>query len=317
MRAGAPAPRTPRARSRRCVLAALSVAAVLAASCVARPLEIPRETPPILPAPAAPRVALVLGGGGARGFAHVGVIHVLEQEKIPVDLVVGTSVGSLIGALYADLGDAFELEAIAWQIQRDDLFDFSLIGIGRGPFAGEALEEFVRKHVRAGVIEQLRRPFVAVATDLVTGEQVVLDRGPLAAAIRASSAIPGVYRPVALGGRTLVDGGVVNPIPVSVARDRAAAVVIAVDVSRELPVEEPGNVYSIWMRSLSILTREMARLKGRGADVLIEPKVGDTSPFDFSKKKELMAAGIAAAREAIPAIRAALASKLSPVASTP
>lgn len=296
--------------------ATLWMLALLSAGCAARSPEPRREIPPILPAAAAPRLALVLGGGGARGFAHVGVIHVLEQEKIPVDLVVGASVGSLIGALYADLGDAFELEAIAWQIERDDLFDFSLFGIGRGPFAGEALEEFVRKRVRARVFEQLRRPFVAVATDLVTGEQVVLDRGPLAPAIRASSAMPGIYRPVALGGKTLVDGGVVNPIPVSVARDRGAAVVIAVDVSRELPAEEPGNVYSIWMRSLTILTREMARLKSRGADVLIEPEVGDTSPFDFSRKKELMAAGIAAARQAIPAIRAALASKLSPAATS-
>jgi NTE family protein len=242
----------------------------------------------------------------------VGVIHVLEQEKVPVDLIVGTSVGSLIGALYADLADAFELEAIAWQIERSDLFDFSLIGIGRGPFAGQAIEAFVREHIRATRFEELRRPFVAVATDLVTGQEVVLDRGPLAPAIHASSAIPGIYRPVLLEGKTLVDGGVVNPIPVSVARDRAASVVIAVDVSRELPAEEPGNVYSIWMRSLTILTREMARLKSQGADVLIEPKVGDTSPFDFTKKKELMAAGVQAAREAMPAIRAALAAKLGP-----
>jgi NTE family protein len=253
------------------------------------------------------KVALVLGGGGARGFAHVGVIRVLEQEKIPIDLIVGASAGSLIGVLYADLHDSFELESVAWQVEKDDIFDWSILGSTRGPVTGKALEEFVGRHVKSRSLEALPVPFAAVATDLKTGEEVVLDHGPVGPAIHASSAIPGVFRPVVLGGRTLVDGGVVNPIPVSVARARGATVVIAVNIGMELADEEPGNAASISLRSLALLTKALARLKAADADVVIAPKVGESSSFDFTRKKELMAAGVAAAREAIPAIRAAIA----------
>lgn len=252
------------------------------------------------------KVALVLGGGGARGFAHVGVIRVLEQEKIPVDLIVGTSVGSLIGALYADTRDAFALEAAAWTVRQEDLFDWSIFSLGRGPVTGNALEAFVRQHVRSPVIERLPVPFAAVATDIVSGQQVVIDRGDVAAAVHASSAIPGVFRPVGLDGRILVDGGVLDPIPVSVARARGADVVLAVDIGVALVDEEPGNAASVALRSVAILTRELSRVKVREADVVISPAVGDASPFDFERKRDLMAAGVAAAKSAVPAIREAI-----------
>lgn len=252
------------------------------------------------------KVGLVLGGGGARGFAHVGVIRVLEQEKIPIDLIVGTSAGSLIGALYADVADSFELEATAWQVEKDDLLDWSLFGSTRGPVPGKALEGFVERHLRAADIESLRVPFCAVAADLKTGEAVVLDRGPVAPAVHASSAIPGVFRPVALDGRTLVDGGVVDPIPVDIARARGADVVVAVDIGREIPEEDPGNLGGIFLRSLAILGRELGRYRAKDADVVISPHVGNSGVFDFGRKKDLMAAGVAAAREAVPAIREAI-----------
>ncbi len=248
----------------------------------------------------------MLGGGGARGFAHVGVIRVLEQEKIPIDLIVGTSAGSLIGALYADVKDSFELESIAWQVEKDDLLDWSILGSTRGPVAGKALEEFVRQHVHASTIERLKVPFVAVATDLISGVEVNLDRGPVAPAVHASSAIPAFFRPVSLEGRTLVDGAVVNPVAVSVARGRGADVVIAVDIGRELPGEEPGDLASISLRCLLIQARELSRVKLRDADVVVAPKVGTAGVFDFTRKKELMTAGVAAAREALPAIREAM-----------
>ena len=183
---------------------------------------------------------------------------------------------------------------------------------------GMALEEFLATHVKAPSIERLGIPCIAVATDLKTGEEVIFDRGPIGPAVHASSAIPGLFRPVVLDGRTLVDGGVVDPLPVPVARARGAEVVIAVNIGMELGEEEPGNVASISLRSIVLLGRELARLKGRGADVLISPKVGDTSSLDFSRKKELMAAGVAAAREAMPAIREAIArasSRSEPVSS--
>ncbi len=285
--------------------AAALLAATLA-GCAGR-REAPTITPPAPPEPRPVKVALVLGGGGARGFAHVGVIRALEQEKIPVDLVVGASAGSLIGALYADTRDSFELEATAWRVEKDDIFDWSILGSTRGPVPGKALEDFVAHHVKAATIEQLKIPFVAVATDLKTGEEVVLDHGPVGPAIHASSAIPGLFRPVVLDGRTLVDAGVVDPLPISVARARGADVVIAVNIGMELADEEPGNVASISLRSIALLGRELVRLKSVGADVLISPKVGETSSLDFSRKKELMTAGVAAGREAIPAIREAIA----------
>jgi NTE family protein len=271
----------------------------------------PRRAPETAPQPeAAPsktvKVALVLGGGGARGFAHVGVLRVLEQEKIPIDLLVGASAGSLIGAIYADVADSFELESIAWQVEKDEIVDWSLFGSARGPVTGNALEEFVKKHVRAPTIEQLRLPFVAVATDLRTGQEVVFDRGPVAVAVHASSAIPGIFRPVIHEGRSLVDAGVIDPVPVSVARTLGADVVIAVDVGRELEDEEPGYFASISARCFSIQARELARMKLRDADVVLTPKVGTTRVFDFERKKELMSAGVAAARESLPAIREAI-----------
>ncbi len=287
--------------------AAVTVLAAATAGCAGRREPAATLPPPPAPEPHPVKIALVLGGGGARGFAHVGVIRVLEQEKIGVDMVVGASAGSLIGALYADSRDSFELEATAWRVEKDDIFDWSILGSTRGPVTGKALEDFVASHVKAPTIEQLKIPFVAVATDIKTGEEVVLDRGPVGPAIHASSAIPGLFRPVSLEGRTLVDAGVVDPLPVSVARARGADVVIAVNIGMELAAEEPGNAASITLRSIALLGRELARLKSAGADVLISPKVGETSSLDFSKKKELMTAGVAAAREAVPAIREAIA----------
>jgi len=149
----------------------------------------------------------VLGGGAARGFAHVGVIRALEQEKVPIDLVVGTSVGSLIGAIYAADLDSFDLEWTAFKLEKDDLFDYGVITavMGMGAAKGDKLEEFVRSHVKVQNIEDLKLPFAAVATDLNWGTKVVLDRGPLARAVRASSSIPGVFQPVQHMGKILVD----------------------------------------------------------------------------------------------------------------
>jgi NTE family protein len=187
----------------------------------------------------APRVALVLGGGAARGFAHVGVLRVLEEAGIPVELVVGTSVGALVGALYADGHDARALEHLARDLDRDDFFDFGLAPalFGTGLAKGERLEAWMTDHLRTLRIEQLELPFAAVATDLGDGSVVVLDRGEVARAVRASSAIPGVFEPVELGGRLLVDGGVVANLPVKAARDLGADVIVAVDVTE---VSGPG-----------------------------------------------------------------------------
>lgn len=255
-----------------------------------------------------PRVALVLGGGAARGFAHIGVIRVLEQEKIPVDLIVGTSVGSLIGALYAHEQNSFELEWTAFELTRDDVLDYALLGASLGPIRGERLEQFVTRRIPVANIESLRVPFVAVATDLNRGTRVLLDRGPLARAIRASCAIPGVFQPVEHQGRLLVDGGTVDNLPAAVARERGADIVIAVDISQNVVNYNISNLVDVTLQAVHIMFSENVARGRREADVLIAPAVGAVPMLDFTQKKRLMQAGMDAARDALPLIHAAIES---------
>ena len=252
-----------------------------------------------------PKVGLVLGGGAARGFAHIGVIRALEQEKIPVDLIVGTSVGSLIGAIYASDANSFELEWTAFTLEKDNVFDYGIFGAltGLGIARGDKLEEFVRSKVPVQNIEDLLIPFAAVATDLNRGTRVVLDRGSVARAVRASSAIPGVFQPVEHQGRLLVDGGVLDNIPASVARERGADIVIAVDIGENVTNFNITNVIDVMLQSVSIMAAENAQYRKKEADVLIAPRIGDVGMLDFTQKKRCMQAGIDAARQAMPEIK--------------
>lgn len=253
-----------------------------------------------------PRVALVLGGGAARGFAHIGVIRILEQEKIPIDLIVGTSVGSLIGALYAHEANSFELEWTAFQLTRDDLLDYALLTATMGPIKGDRLEAFVTKRIPVANIEGLKIPFSAVAADLNRGTRVVLNRGPLARAIRASCAIPGVFQPVEHQGRLLVDGGTVDNLPVAVAREQGADIVIAVDVSQNVTNFNITNLFDVTLQAVHIMFAENVNQRRRDADVLISPAVGNVAMMDFSQKKRLMQSGMESAQQSIPAIREAM-----------
>jgi NTE family protein len=245
-----------------------------------------------------PRVALVLGGGAARGFAHVGVIRALEQEKIPIDLIVGTSVGSLIGALYAHEMNSFELEWTAFTLERDDLLDYALLSASMGPIKGERLETFVNKKVPVVNIESLKIPFAAVATDLNRGTRVVLDHGPLAPAVHASCAIPGVFQPVEYQGRLLVDGGTVDNLPVAVARAKGADIVIAVDISQNVTNYNITNFVDVTLQAMHIMFNENVSQQRRDADILISPAVGDVGMMDFTQKKRLMQAGMDAGQQA-------------------
>lgn len=254
---------------------------------------------------ARPKIALVLGGGAARGFAHVGVIRALEQEKIPIDMIVGTSVGSLIGAIYANDLNSFELEWTAFTLEKDDVFDYGLMSAftGMGLAKGDKLEEFVKKKIAAANIENLKLPFAAVATDLNRGKRVVLDRGSVARAVRASSAIPGVFNPVDYQGKLLVDGGVTDNIPISVAREKGAELVIAVDISENITNFNLTNLVDVMLQSVNIMFSENVGYKKKDADVLITPDVGNVGMLDFTQKKRCMEAGIEATRRAIPEIR--------------
>jgi len=262
------------------------------------------QAPPVMEA-ARPKIALVLGGGAARGFAHIGVIRALEQEKVPIDMIVGTSVGSLIGAIYANETNSFELEWTAFTLEKDDLFDYALFSAitGMGVVKGDKLEDFVKSKITTANIENLKLPFAAVATDLNRGTRVVLDRGSVAKAVHASSAIPGVFSPVDYQGRVLVDGGIVDNIPISVARDKGADIVIAVDISENVTNFNITNLMDVVLQSVNIMFNESVKYRKKDADVLITPAVGNVGMLDFTQKKRCMQAGIDAAQKAMPEIR--------------
>ncbi len=252
-----------------------------------------------------PKVALVLGGGAARGFAHVGVIRVLERQKIPIDLIVGANTGSLIGALYADRMSASDLERIALKLEERDIFDYHFINPTQGFVRGDRLEDFVAKNLSIDDLERLKIPFAAVATDIQKGETVVLKSGSAARAVRASNAIPGIFTPVAYQGKFLADGGVLDNVPVEAARKMGADIVIAVDLGGEGGEEaQVNNIFDAIVRSLYLAAREKSEAQLKRADVAIRPKLANTGLMDFSRKKELIALGMDAAEKALPAIRA-------------
>jgi NTE family protein len=250
-----------------------------------------------------PKIALVLGGGAARGLAHVGVIRVLEQEKIPIQMIVGTSVGSLIGALYAADPNSLNLEWLAFSIEREDIFDYSVVYSKMGPVLGDRLEKFVQTKAKVKNLEQMKIPFYPVATDLNTGQTWVFEKGSVARAVRASSSIPGIFQPVEINGRTYVDGGVTDNLPVDIARSKGADIIIAVNIQKKIDNPQINSLIDVILQSINIMGRELVIYKCRQYDVLIEPAVGDVGLTDFSQKKRLMEAGMQAARQALPRIR--------------
>ena len=275
------------------------------------PVTVPQT--PVVQAPQGPppkpRIALVLGGGAARGFAHVGVIRALEQEKIAIDMVVGTSVGGLIGAIYASDLSSFDLEWTAFQLEKDDLFDFGVMNAvtGMGFAKGDKLEAWVKSHIKTTNIENMKIPFAAVATDLNWGYKVVLDSGSVARAIRASAAIPGVFQPVQHQGKILVDGGVVDNIPISVAKAKGADIVIAVDISGNVGNTSITNLLGVSLQATNIMFALNVEQSKKNADVLITPAgIGDIGMLDFTQKKRCMQAGIETTKQAMPAIRKAI-----------
>lgn len=286
--------------------------AVLMAGCAAAPVvpEASPSPPPVeavppqvLPSvkPLPPKVALVLGGGAVRGFAHVGVIKVLEAQGITPDLVVGTSAGSVVGALYAAGFSGFELQKIAFRLEEDSVGDWIIPD--RGFIKGEALQNFINKVVRNQPIEKLRKPFAAVATDLQSGEMVVFQRGNTGQAVRASSSVPGVFQPVNINGRDYVDGGLVSPVPVRVARRLGADVVIAVDISARPRYANIEGFTDILLQTFGIMGQAISSNELLEADVVIRPNTVGFGSADFEKKHEAIMEGEKAAQAALPLIR--------------
>jgi NTE family protein len=255
-----------------------------------------------------PVIAFVLGGGGARGFAHAGVLKVLDDAGIRADLVVGTSAGSLVGALYAGGVRNHELLETALAVQREQLVDF--VFPNRGFIEGDRLQTYIDQVLRGRLIEQLDVPFVAIATELKTGRMVAFNRGDTGVAVRASCSVPAVFQPTTIEGREYVDGGLVSPVPVAVARSLGADLVIAVDVSRQ-PGERQdfSSTTAMLSHAFVIMEHSLAREESKLADVVIRPDLARVPATDLAARVEAIRAGEEAARAALPQIQRLIAAK--------
>ncbi len=282
----------------------------LAAACTApvKPVETPPPAPAVVSKPApksAPRIALVLGGGAARGFAHIGAIKALEAQDIVPDLVVGTSAGAVVGALYAAGNGGFELQKLAMQMEEGQVSDWSLPD--RGVIRGEALQNFVNRAVGQRPLEKLPRLFAAVATDLQSGEATVFRTGNTGMAVRASSSVPGVFQPVKINGREYVDGGLVSPVPVKAARDMGADFVIAVDISDQPKYGSTKSTVDVLLQTFAIMGQSIGRYELRNADVVIRPQTSGIKGTDFQDRHMAVLEGEKAVAAALAEIKAKLA----------
>ncbi len=250
------------------------------------------------------KIAVVLGAGAAKGFAHVGVLKVLEAQKVPIHMIVGTSSGSFVGSLYAYGYDAFALQKIALSMDRSDVAEVTLPD--NGFLKGERLRDFINGKVRNTPIEKFRIPFYAVATDIKTGAGVTFKNGNSGLAVQASCAVPGVFQPVRFSGTSFVDGGVVNPLAVDIARQYGADLVIAVDITSNIDSSVPTSTMETIMKSVEIMYNKISRIPISQADVVIKPQVGFVGAGDFKFRNEAIMEGEKAAWAAMPAISAML-----------
>ena len=297
---------------RRWVLAGLA-GALAACTTVPKPVVSDSPSPPaapplaavLKPPPRLPRIGLALGGGAARGFAHIGVIQVLEENGIKPDLVVGTSAGSLVAALYASGKSGAELATLADSMDESAFTDWSFPG--RGLIRGEALAKYVRDNTGARSIEQMRTPLGIVATDLDSGQPILFQRGDPGVAVRASSAVPAVFQPVRIGTHEYVDGGLVSPVPVRFARQMGAELVIAVDISAAPDGNATGDPMRMLLQTFAIMGRSINSFELRDADVVLRPKLPGVSGADFTSRKKSIQAG----REVTLAQLAALREKIA------
>jgi len=289
---------------RRLLLPLFATLALGACTHAAKPVP-----PPVAPPPPPPKlkIGLALGGGAAKGFAHIGVIKMLEASGIHADVVAGTSAGSVVGALYASGMDAFQMQQVAFGLDEAKIRDVRLFS--GGLVQGKALQDYVNQLVQQQPIERLKLPYAAVATQLETGQRMVFVRGNTGEAVRASCSVPGVFEPVEIRGRHYVDGGVVSPIPVDAARQLGADFVIAVDISAAPSGSNPQGMLNIVGQSITIMGRQLAAQEIARADVVIRPDLSGIGPTDFEQKNLAILAGEKAALAAIPAIRARLAAR--------
>jgi len=295
-----------RQRQFRPLLAALATLAVLGLSaCASKPASEPpaqQSSPPFANKPI--KLGLALGGGAARGFAHIGVIKALEAQGIIPDIVVGTSAGAVVGALYAAGNNGFELQKLAIKLDETKLADWSVPD--RGVLKGEGLQKFVNDAVANRPIEALKKPFAVVATDLHSGEAILFRTGNTGMAVRASATVPGVFRPVSINGHEYVDGGLSSLVPVRFARQLGADLVIAVDISAQPGKQPLRGTLDILLQTFAIMGQNLARYELKDADVVIHPQVGNVGSTDFVSRHDAIMEGEKAAQAALPQIREAI-----------
>jgi len=263
------------------------------ASCVQKEAVQPQREPA--------RIALVLGGGAARGFAHIGVLKILESNGIPIHMIVGTSAGSFVGSLYAYGLNAYQIQKLSLDIQRSDIADFTIPD--NGFIKGDLLEEYVNRMLRNTTMEKLRIPFYATATELPNGKETVFRTGNTGKAVRASCSIPGVFNPAMIGNKMYVDGGVVSPVPVDAAKRLGADVVIAVDISSDLDTTKPSGTIETILQAINIMSSRISVAQLSRADIVIRPLVGHIGSADFDRRNDAIIEGEKAALQALPKIR--------------
>ncbi len=276
---------------------------------IAQPTVTPNPAPvEIKPEPVAarkknpPKIGLALGGGAARGFAHVGVIKTLEAQGINIDIITGTSAGSIVGALYAGGVNGFDLQKTALAMDESVATDWTILP-NRGVFKGESLQNYINQALNNRNIEKLNKVFGVVATDLQSGEMAVFRQGNTGMAVRASSSVPGVFQPVAISGREYVDGGLTSPVPVRAAKLLGADIVIAVDISKPPESGKTGNGLDLLLQTFAIMGKSINYFELNEAQVVIRPNIGDMSPADFKGKHLAILEGERAAQGALEKIR--------------
>ncbi len=295
-------------------LVALAAVVAVAGCTTVAPPPIPPQPPVVVTPPVAvpkrpPRLGLALGGGAARGFAHVGVIQALEAAGIRPDLVVGTSAGSLVAAIYASGKTGAQLQQVAETMEEAAFTDWTLPIFSRGMLRGDALARYVNGEVGNKLIENMALPLGIVATDLNSGQGMLFQRGDTGAAVRASSAVPAVFQPVRISGRDYVDGGLVSPVPVRQARQMGAELVIAVDISSAPESNPAGDTLQILLQTFAIMGKSINTYELRDADLVVRPALPGVKGADFAARRQAIDAGRSAMQQLLPQLKAAIEAK--------
>ena len=296
----------------------LACVLVLLAACATVPppvkpvLPVTESSPPVAPTTPPPpkkipKLGLALGGGAARGFAHIGVLQVLEEEGIKPSLVVGTSAGSVVASFYASGKTGQQLQWLADTMDETQFTDWANPFSGRGILRGEALGKYINSQLNGMKIEDMKLPLGIVATDLRTGDGILFRRGDVATAVRASSAVPSVFEPVQIAGKDYVDGGLVSPVPVRYARQMGADLVLAVDISSRPEDAKTTDMLKVLLQTFSIMGKSISQLELAQADVVVRPALPDVGSTEFSARKKSIEAGRAAMKQALPQLKALLA----------